>query len=154
MNHLFERFVTVQLKRHLVGRLDVVDQEQTHLDIGRKIPVRPDLVFYRRREPVLVADIKYKIVDDGLGRNTDYHQLLAYCAALGLREGVLIYAAEGESEQPSTVHVRSHLTTLSLFPINTHSRSHGEFGIANLARELDARGRRGLRWTDVERRSS
>lgn len=43
---------------------------------------------------MLVADIKYKLTDDGLGRNADYYQLLAYCTALGLDAGVLVYSAE------------------------------------------------------------
>ncbi len=94
MNRLFERFVTIQLRRLLVGKLEVRDQELTHLDIGRKIRMYPDLVFYRRGEPVLVADIKYKLTDDGLGRNGDYYQLLAYCTALGLKRGVLVYSAD------------------------------------------------------------
>ncbi len=89
MNRLFERFVTVQLRRLLAGSLEVRDQEQTHLDLGRKIPMRPDLVFYRRGRPVLVADIKYKLTDEGVGRTGDYYQLLAYSTAIGLRSGVL-----------------------------------------------------------------
>lgn len=99
MNRLFERFVTVQLRRLLAGKLEVRDQEQHHLDVGRKIPMRPDLVFYRRGEPVLVADVKYKLTDDGFGRNADYYQLLAYCTSLGLAEGLLIYAAEDAQER-------------------------------------------------------
>lgn len=103
MNRLFERFVTVQLRRLLAGKLEVRDQEPTHLDIGRNIPMRPDLVFYRRGQPVLVADIKYKLTDDGLGRNADYYQLLAYCTALDIEAGVLIYSADGSVEGASAV---------------------------------------------------
>ena len=96
MNHLFERFVTIRLRQLLAGRLEVRDQVQTHLDVQRKVPMRPDLVFYRQGEPVLVADIKYKLTDDGLGRNADYYQLLAYCRAIGVGRGVLIYSADGD----------------------------------------------------------
>jgi 5-methylcytosine-specific restriction enzyme subunit McrC len=64
--------------------------------------MRPDLVFYRRGEPVLVADIKYKLTDDGLGRNADYYQLLAYCSAFGLNWGLLIYGAESAEERASS----------------------------------------------------
>lgn len=103
MNHLFERFVTIQLRRLLAGKLEVRDQEQTHLDVGRKIPMRPDLVFYRRGEPVLVADIKYKLTDDGLGCNADYYQLLAYCTALDIEAGVLVYSADGPADGASAV---------------------------------------------------
>jgi 5-methylcytosine-specific restriction enzyme subunit McrC len=94
MNHLFEKFVTIQLRRLLAGKLEVRDQEQSHLDVGRTIPMRPDLVFYRRGEPVLVADIKYKLTDDGRGRSADYYQLLAYCKAVDVNGGVLIYSTD------------------------------------------------------------
>jgi 5-methylcytosine-specific restriction enzyme subunit McrC len=106
MNHLFERFVTLQLRRLLAGKLEVRDQMQTHLDIGRKIPMRPDLVFYRRGEPVLVADIKYKVTEDGIGRNADYYQLLAYCQAYGVGHGVLIYARDEDVAANSASIVR------------------------------------------------
>ena len=107
MNRLFERFVTIQFRRHLAGKLEVRDREQTYLDVGRKIPMRPDLIFYRGGEPVLVADIKYKLSEDGKGRNDDYYQLLAYCQALGLTEGCLIYAANSEKERPAWAQVRA-----------------------------------------------
>ncbi|HDL50174.1 MAG TPA: hypothetical protein ENH33_09500 [Actinobacteria bacterium] len=98
MNRLFERFVTIRLRRHLAGRLEVRDQEQTYLDVGKKISMRPDLIFYRRGEPVLVADVKYKLTDNGQARNADYYQLLAYCEALGLDAGFLIYSGEDRTD--------------------------------------------------------
>lgn len=103
MNRLFERFVTDQLKRLLAGRLDVKDQVLTDLDVGGKVNMYPDLVFYRRGRPVLVADLKYKLTEDGLGRTGDYYQLLAYSTALGLRNGVLIYA--GDDQLATTARV-------------------------------------------------
>ena len=113
MNRLFERFVTIQLRRLLVGRLEVRDQVHTHLDVGRKVSMYPDLVFYRRGEPVLVADLKYKLTDDGFGRNADYYQLLAYCSALSLPGGVLIYAS-GEGTIPIQVANDGPMMTTSL----------------------------------------
>jgi 5-methylcytosine-specific restriction enzyme subunit McrC len=115
MNHLFERFVTIQLRRLLAGRLEVRDQVKTYLDTGQKVTMYPDLVFHRRGEPVLVADVKYKLTDDGLGRNADYYQLLAYCKALDLTNGVLLYAGDVES---STIRVQHEGAEMLVMPLD------------------------------------
>ncbi len=74
-----------------------------------------------------MADIKYKIAtadfrfDKGetAGRHGDYYQLLAYTAALGLKEGTLIYCADvndGEPAEPVSVVslARSTITVQNL----------------------------------------
>lgn len=136
MNHLFERFITIQLRRRLAGKLAVRDQEHMHLDVGRKIPMRPDLVFYRRGEPVLVADIKYKLTDDGLGRNADYYQLLAYCQAYGVRRGVLIYSGDEDVSATSALVARGG-PSLSVELVDLGGdRIRTEEALANLAGAL------------------
>src|SRR5690606_31318381 len=82
MNTLFERWVTAEVCRHLADRYVVHGQYGAHLDVGRKVSMRPDIVVERRGRPVLVADVKYKVSGDGLARTADYYQLLAYCTAL------------------------------------------------------------------------
>lgn len=124
MNQLFEDFVTARLQRALRGRLDVRAQTRPYLDEDKRVQISPDLTFRRDGRPVGVADLKYKLVDvvdpdsaEGraafdatssvslgshgttgtagpLARHGDYYQLLAYTAALGLREGTLIYCAD------------------------------------------------------------
>ena len=92
MNDLFERFVTERLRRALRGRLEVKDQHRDRLDEDRRVAIRPDLLFSSQGTAKFVADIKYKLTDDGAGgRTADYYQLLAYTTALDLPEGVLIY---------------------------------------------------------------
>lgn len=105
MNNLFERFVTERLRRTLQGRLEVRAQSTVHLGQGRQVPMHPDLELRRRGEPVLVADIKYKLTADARARNADHYQLLAYTTALDLPEGVLIYclADGGRPERSVTV---------------------------------------------------
>ncbi|WP_419553294.1 McrC family protein [Candidatus Poriferisodalis sp.] len=116
MNELFEQFVTSRLQRKLQGRLDVAAQLRPHLDIDRRVQIRPDLTLRRHGEPVGVADLKYKLTDSDtttagaagpLARHGDYYQLLAYTTALGLSEGTLIYCAdvnEGEAvKQQSSI---------------------------------------------------
>jgi 5-methylcytosine-specific restriction enzyme subunit McrC len=90
MNQLFERFVTDRLRRLLRGRLEVVDRFSTHLDVARRLPIRPDLVFRHQEEPVFVADCKYKLAQGGEARMSDYYQALSYATALGLGDAALI----------------------------------------------------------------
>jgi len=106
MNQLFETFVTQRLRRALRGRLEVRSQGSVHLGVGRKVPMRPDLVFRRQGTDMYVADIKYKLTSDARARTNDYYQLLAYTTALDLPEGVLIYclADGGRPESNVTVH--------------------------------------------------
>jgi 5-methylcytosine-specific restriction enzyme subunit McrC len=105
MPELFERFVTEQLARRLLGRLQVDSQTTRRLDVGGQIPLRPDLEFRRGAQVVGVADIKYKLTDDARARGDDYRQLLAYTVALGLEDGVLIYCrpSGGRATSAATV---------------------------------------------------
>lgn len=119
MPWLFETFVEHRLRRALRGSLQVVGQFRTHLDHGRSVAMRPDLVFLRDEEVVGVADCKYKLAKKGLGRESDYYQLLAYCTSLGLPNGLLIYAQADGEPPATTVDVRGtdarlRLTALSL----------------------------------------
>lgn len=94
MNKVFEEFVEHSLRRALEGRLLVEGQAKAmRLDVGRRVTIKPDLVFRhpRAEAPAYVGDVKYKVTASGLGRESDYYQLLAYTSALGLSEGVLIY---------------------------------------------------------------
>lgn len=108
MNDLFERFITERLRRALQGRLAVDSQKGTHLDEGRRVWMRPDLVFRRPGSGanVYVGDIKYKLTKEAQGYNADYYQLLAYTTALDLPEGVLIYCRAPDGRPASEITVR------------------------------------------------
>lgn len=106
MNALFQSFVTLRLRRLLRRRLEVLDEPPGYrLGRGRKVVLRPDLVFTRGQEVVFVADTKYKLLGDQLGRNDDYYQILAYTTALDLRDGVLIYCSSDGGELDRCVEV-------------------------------------------------
>lgn len=76
-------------------------QQALWLDRTKRVRIKPDLLFGTPPATwAYVADAKYKLTDDGLGRHPDYYQLLAYCTSLGLDEGMLIYAAT-EAEEPA-----------------------------------------------------
>lgn len=97
MNQLFEDFVTVALRDALRGTpLTARLQDPHHLDEASAVRMRPDLVVYgpgpRGATPVAVVDAKYKAERPDGYPGADLYQMLAYCTALGLPEGHLIYA--------------------------------------------------------------
>ncbi|MFE2104989.1 McrC family protein [Kitasatospora sp. NPDC059463] len=105
MNRLFEDFVTVALRealtsRHPGGR--TVLQARHHLDEANTIRIRPDLVLYGPDDlPRAVVDAKYKAEKPDGFPEADLYQMLAYCTALGLGEGHLVYA---KGNAPHAVH--------------------------------------------------
>ncbi|WP_405691724.1 McrC family protein [Streptomyces sp. NBC_00057] len=107
MNRLFEDFVTVALQETLrgtglIGRL----QASHHLDEAAAIRMKPDFVVYGPDgTPVAVADAKYKAEKRDGFPDADLYQMLAYCTALGLLEGHLIYA---KGNAPHAAHRVRH----------------------------------------------
>ena len=121
MAEVFERFVHIALMEAL-GLTEHefprnASKKQLHLDSRQHIKLKPDLSWWRGPQCQVVADVKYKKTDDGLGKNPDLYQLLAYTTAAELEEGFLIYAAtEDEPAQhliPSA-QKRLHIQTLHL----------------------------------------
>ncbi|MEV4439368.1 restriction endonuclease [Streptomyces sp. NPDC049577] len=108
MNRLFEDFVTTALQEALrgtafTGRL----QDAHHLDEAATIRMKPDFVLYGTQSaPVAVADAKYKAEKREGFPDADLYQMLAYCTALGLREGHLIYA---KGNAPHAAHRVRHV---------------------------------------------
>lgn len=106
MASVFEAFVTTSLKEALEaghggrGRL----QDAGHLDLAGLVAMRPDLVWYDdARQPVAVIDAKYKAEKLSGYPNADVYQLLAYCTALDLDVGHLVYARGNEPKQVHTL---------------------------------------------------
>ncbi|MDX2606126.1 restriction endonuclease [Streptomyces caniscabiei] len=95
MPAVFERFLTVTLTAALARHGVRCAAQETHhrLDEAARVPFRPDLVLYRGGRPVSVADAKYAYVTPTAPPTSHLYQLLAYCTALGLPHGHLIYAA-------------------------------------------------------------
>lgn len=118
MPDIFEDFVCTGLRLALErhggrGRA----QWRGFLDDARAVPIRPDLVWELDGSPRIVADAKYKAEKPAGFPQADLYQLLAYCTALGLTEGHLVYA---RGEEAATVHhvrgtrVRIHCHTVDL----------------------------------------
>ncbi|MFE2056681.1 McrC family protein [Streptomyces sp. NPDC059446] len=110
MNKLFEDFVTVALRNafHTRGSGHAVRlQDLHHLDEAAAIRMKPDLVLYEPAggTPCAVLDAKYKAERRGGYPDADLYQMLAYCTALGLREGHLVYA---KGNAPHAAHQVRH----------------------------------------------
>jgi 5-methylcytosine-specific restriction enzyme subunit McrC len=107
MNKLFEDFVTVALREACRGlghsaRL----QDPHHLDEAAAIRMKPDFVLYGPNgAPCAVVDAKYKAEKRDGFPDADLYQMLAYCTALGLREGHLVYA---KGNAPHAAHTVRH----------------------------------------------
>src|ERR1019366_6141248 len=105
MNKVFEDFVTAAFRaamRKLGG--DVRSQQQPFsLDEAGVLKLKPDLAWWLGGSCRAVLDAKYKPIFEGVMRNGDAYQMLAYCAGYGLKRGYLVYAKDSVEE--ARVHV-------------------------------------------------
>ncbi|MGI8868225.1 MAG: McrC family protein [Mycobacteriales bacterium] len=103
MAKLFEDFVTVALSEALAplgGRCRL--QDRWHLDDAEAIAMKPDLVWYDVfGRAAAIVDAKYKAEKSSGFPDADLYQMLAYCTAVALPRGHLVYAKGNEA---ATVH--------------------------------------------------
>ncbi|MFD4832373.1 McrC family protein [Streptomyces uncialis] len=95
MNRVYEDFVCVALREAMrpYGGRSVLQARGTHLDESDSVRLKPDFMWYTGSGvPGIVADAKYKVDKRRSYPNEDLYQMLAYCTALGLTEGHLVYA--------------------------------------------------------------
>jgi 5-methylcytosine-specific restriction enzyme subunit McrC len=104
MPRLFEDFVTVALTEELRRYGGRVDKPTVFLDEARLVRMIPDLVWWRAGAPAAVVDAKYKAEKPAGFPDADLYQMLAYCTALNLPRGHLVYARG--NEQPARYVVR------------------------------------------------
>ena len=122
MATVFEDFVTAALTDSL-EKIDgrVRPQDPQTLDVTDTVKMAPDLVWYRGGRAIAVIDAKYKVEKVAGYPNADLYQMLAYCTALGLPVGHLVYAKGNEAEQQlivrgSGVQLHAHALDLELMP--------------------------------------
>lgn len=106
MNTVFEDFLSVTLKASIErhgGRLDA-QRGHEHLDLQKRIRLIPDLTWWKGGTCRAVIDAKYKALADQRFPNADAYQMLAYCTALDLGRGYLVYAKDaGEADRNHTI---------------------------------------------------
>lgn len=132
MPKLFEEFVTVAVREELEashgGR--VADQDQHFLDHAAEVRFYPDIVWYRRGQPAAVADAKYKSEYQSGYPNPDLYQMLAYCTALRLPRGHLIYARGAGAPvrhvvRHANIEILAHALDLDAAPQVLLAQVHG-----------------------------
>lgn len=92
-------------------------QDRHHLDVDSRVAIKPDLVWYRDGAPTAVVDAKYKAEKPAGFPDADLYQMLAYCTALRLTDGHLVYAkgnADATTHQVRHTAVTIHAHTLDL----------------------------------------
>lgn len=141
MNALFEKFITTKLRLRLEPRFRLKDQERSTLDVGRNVTIKPDLVLAERSRDILIGDTKYKKLGSDDHKHADLYQMLAYCTALDVRAGVLIY--------PRHNVVRDDRLSVRNSPILLRETSVDLRGsIAEIEHEVDDLARRLREWSD------
>ena len=134
MPRIFEDFVCTALREELEATYGgrVRTQLVRHLDLAGRVVLKPDLVWQRGGRIHAVADVKYKAEQPTGYPNADIYQLHAYCTALGLPRGHLIYAAGAGEPAVHTVRnagieIICHALDLATPPSDLLSRI-GELG--------------------------
>jgi 5-methylcytosine-specific restriction enzyme subunit McrC len=97
MNKVFEKFV-----EEIVG----IEARRNGLELGAqddvkltpKVNMTPDLILHQGSARVAVGDAKYIEAESAEWPNANLYRLLAYCVALGLPRGLLIYASARPAE--------------------------------------------------------
>lgn len=105
MNKVFEDFVTIALREAMQPYGGTVREQWTGvLDLQRELAIRPDITWWSGTTCLAVADAKYKALQVKGMPNSDAYQMLAYCTALGLPRGFLVYAKDS-GERPRSHNV-------------------------------------------------
>jgi 5-methylcytosine-specific restriction enzyme subunit McrC len=117
MNKVFEDFLTAELGAALQRHGgQAKPQHPQALDAAGQLTIRPDLTWWSQGRCLAVAEIKYKSLADQEPPEADIYQLLAYCTALRLPEGHLIYA-HGEAT-PATYVIGAAATRIIVSTVN------------------------------------
>jgi 5-methylcytosine-specific restriction enzyme subunit McrC len=97
MNKLFEKFME-KVVRDVARKVGFELDAQATRKLTEHVTMKPDLVLRKSGRDVAVGDVKYKALEpiEEDWSHPDLYQLLAYCTALRLQKGLLIYAEAAE----------------------------------------------------------
>jgi 5-methylcytosine-specific restriction enzyme subunit McrC len=120
MEEVFERYVTAGVVRGCAGSSRVTVSAQPPYVANQPaddlpdIHLRPDFTLVAGGQPFLVGDIKWKRLAGSPLVTTDLYQVITYCTALGIKDGVLIYPGRRDrvwkyalARAPLTIEIRS-----------------------------------------------
>lgn len=132
MNHVFEDWLTTALTDALEARTGKVRRQRPlALDELDDVMMQTDMTWWSGARCLAVIDAKYKKLQPGGPRPEDLYQVLAYCTALGIRSGHLVYAAGGPARtlvvRNAGVRIHAHVVPLSA-PRDEVSASVGALG--------------------------
>ncbi|EIV91782.1 McrC family protein [Frankia sp. QA3] len=118
LNTVFEAWLTTTLRAALERRGGTVDGQRTvQLDEAGRLPARPDITWWDANRCLAVVDAKYKAT--ATVPVQDLYQMIAYCTALGLTDGHLVYAAATPTThvlRHSGIHIHTHAVDLGQPP--------------------------------------
>lgn len=141
MNEVVEAFISEGLKERLEPRFRLALQLRSHLDIASEVPIKPDIVALVEGAPRLVADVKYKIVEElDDVKNADLYQVDAYARALGVANAALITCRADESPNAGLASITTlGGTSIELWPLDlTGSTESLNAGMDELADRFSA----------------
>ena len=93
MARVFEQFVTTALHEAWCARPGSTrSQYPAALDVDGAVRMKVDVVHVVDGRPRIVADAKYKLESHSGYPNADHYQMVAYCTALAVSTGWLVYA--------------------------------------------------------------
>jgi len=96
MNRVYEDWLTAALTVALEARSGKVRRQRPlALDEHADVMMQTDMTWWSEAGCLAVIDAKYKRLLPAGPRPDDLYQVLAYCTALGIRSGHLVYAAGG-----------------------------------------------------------
>ena len=95
LNKVFEDFVTVALSEAMAQYGgEMRSQHRDWLDHDCGIQIIPDLTWWSGGECMGIVDAKFKALETKGVPNADAYQMLAYCTALDVPRGFLVYARD------------------------------------------------------------
>ncbi len=105
MNKVFEDFLAAALTEGLrpYGGRTQLQGTGHYLDTERRLPLRPDITWWKANKVAAVIDAKYKPITDSRFPNADAYQMLAYSQGFRLNHGTLVYARGEVREQIHTL---------------------------------------------------
>jgi 5-methylcytosine-specific restriction enzyme subunit McrC len=121
MNEVVELFVSEELRQRLEPSLSVKLQYPSHLDTNNEVRIKPDIVVIGSGGPLVIADVKYKLIEElDEVRNADLYQVAAYASALGVSHAVLITCRGEGSPTSEIVSIRTRNTNvaISIWPVD------------------------------------